>query len=130
MRGIIYKTVWIVLLIVSGMGRLAAQIPEEVVNGFKTGNAGALSVYFSQNIEMVVLDHDDIFSKAQAQQILASFFNQHEAHGFSLKHQGGKEGARYAIGSLITENGTFRVYFLLKEEGNKTCIHQLRIEKQ
>jgi hypothetical protein len=45
-------------------------------------------------------------------------------------HQGGKEDARYAIGSLETDKETFRVYFLLKNKDNKPLIHQLRIEKE
>jgi len=79
---------------------------------------------------MVVLEHDDVFSKAQAQQIVSDFFNRNKAQEFSIIHQGGKEGARYAIGNLVTNNGTFRVYFLLKDAGDKSFIHQLRIEKQ
>ena len=110
--------------------RLVAQIPDEVVTSFRTGNANTLSGYFNQNIEMVVLEHDDVYSKAQAQQIVSNFFSQNKAQEFSIIHQGGKEGARYAIGNLKTNNGTFRVYFLLKDEGNKAYIHQLRIEKQ
>ena len=110
--------------------QLHAQVPDEVVLSLKTGNASKLSEYFNQNIEMVVLERDDVYSKAQAQQIVATFFNQYKAKGFTIIHQGGKEGARYAIGSLITNKGTFRVYFLVKDAGDKAYIHQLRIEKQ
>ncbi len=130
MRGIIFKSLFIGILLVFVAARLVAQIPDEVVTSFRTGNANTLSGYFNQNIEMVVLEHDDVYSKAQAQQIVSNFFSQNKAQEFSIIHQGGKEGARYAIGNLKTNNGTFRVYFLLKDEGNKAYIHQLRIEKQ
>lgn len=130
MRGIIYKSLVIGIMFVFLAIRLVAQIPDDVITSFKTGNASTLSVYFNQNIEMVVLEHDDVFSKAQAQQIVSNFFSQNKAQEFSVIHQGGKEGARYAIGNLITNKGTFRVYFLLKNAGNKSYIHQLRIEKQ
>jgi hypothetical protein len=130
MRGIIYKSLIIGILFVFVTARLVAQVPDEVVVSFRTGNANTLSTYFNQNIEMVVLEHDDVYSKAQAQQIVSNFFSQNKAQEFSIIHQGGKEGARYAIGNLKTDNGTFRVYFLLKDAGNKAYIHQLRIEKQ
>jgi hypothetical protein len=130
MKGIVYKSLIIGILFVFAATRLVAQIPDDVVASFRTGNANTLSDYFNQNIEMVVLEHDDVYSKAQAQQIVSNFFSQNKTQEFSIIHQGGKEGARYAIGNLKTNNGTFRVYFLLKNAGNKAYIHQLRIEKQ
>ncbi|MDD4191078.1 MAG: DUF4783 domain-containing protein [Mangrovibacterium sp.] len=130
MREMICKSLVTGVLVLFAAAQLAAQIPDEVVTGFKTGNAATLSAYFNQSIEMVVLEHDDVFSKAQAQQIVSDFFSRNKAQEFSIIHQGGKEGARYAIGNLVTNNGTFRVYFLLKDAGDKSFIHQLRIEKQ
>ncbi len=118
------------MLFLFAVTRLAGQIPDDVVVSFRTGNANTLSVYFNENIEMVVPDHDDVYSRAQAQQIISGFFSQNKAQEFNIIHQGGKEGARYAIGNLKTDKGSFRVYFLLKEAGNKAYIHQLRIEKQ
>ncbi len=118
-----------VALVFSGI-HLFAQIPDEIVSSLKSGNANKLSEYFNQNIEMVVLDNDDVYSKAQAQQIVSSFFSKNKAKGFSIIHQGGKDGSSYAIGNLSTSTGTFRVYFLIKEAQDKAYIHQLRIEKQ
>ncbi len=130
MREAIRKSLMLGMVFMLAATRLVAQIPDDVVVSFKTGNATTLSGYFNQNIEMVVLEYDDVYSKAQAQQIISNFFSQNKAQEFSIIHQGGKEGARYAIGNLKTDNGTFRVYFLLKDAGNKAYIHQLRIEKQ
>ena len=130
MKRIIYKPLIFTLAFVFAGLQLFAQMPDELVLSLKTGNASNLSSYFNENIELVVLDRDDVYSKAQAQQIVTSFFDQYEVQGFSIIHQGGKEGAKYAIGNLTTNNGTFRVYFLLKNDGSKAYIHQLRIEKQ
>lgn len=107
-----------------------AQVPNEVILSLKTGDASTLSNYFNENIELVVLDKDDVYSKEQAKQIVASFFSANSPQRFAIIHQGGKEGARYAIGNLTTTTGVFRVYFLLKEKGQKAYIHQFRIEKQ
>lgn len=130
MRGRTYKSLMIAVLFVLMTIPLIAQIPDEVVVSLKTGNASTLSNYFNENIEMVVLKHDDVYSKAQAQQILSSFFSQNKAQEFSIIHTGGKEGAHYAIGNLTTNNGVFRVSVFMKSAGNKAYIHQLRIEKQ
>ncbi|WP_159522303.1 DUF4783 domain-containing protein [Sunxiuqinia indica] len=107
-----------------------AQVPDEVILSLKTGNASTLSNYFNDNIELVVLEKDDVYSKDQAKQIVANFFSSNTAQRFAIIHQGGKEGARYAIGNLTTQSGVYRVYFLLKEKGSQVYIHQLRIEKQ
>lgn len=109
-----------------------AQIPDEIILSLETGNSKVLSDYFNQNVELVVLENDNVYSKAQAKQIVNNFFSSHtpEPQGFSILHQGGKEGAKYVIGNLITNNGSFRVYFLLKKNGGKEYIHQLRIEKK
>ena len=107
-----------------------AQIPDDLVLSLKTGNASTLSSYFNQNIELFVIDQDDVYSRAQAQQIVSNFFNQNKATGFSIIHQSGKEDTKYAIGKLTTNKGVFRVSFLVKNENGKSVIHQLRIEKE
>ena len=107
-----------------------SQIPDEIVLSIQNGNDEMLANYFNENVELVVESHDDVFSKAQAKQIVAEFFKANKPKQFSIIHQGGKDGARYAIGSLVTNNGTFRVYFLVKNKLNSPYIHQLRIEKQ
>ena len=107
-----------------------SQIPDEIVVSIQNGNVETLASYFNQNVELVVESHDDVFSKSQAKQIVVEFFKSNKPKQFNIIHQGGKEGARYAIGSLTTATGTFRVYFLLKNNGSASYIHQLRIEKQ
>jgi hypothetical protein len=108
-------------------------VPQEIINALDTGNAKQLAGYFNQNVELVVLDNDNVYSKAQAQQIVSNFFSSFapvEENAFSVIHNSGKEGAKYVIGKLQTEKGDFRIYFLLKQNNGQEYIHQLRIEKQ
>lgn len=110
-----------------------AQVPADIVVSFNTGNSKLLSGFFNQNVELVVLDNDNVYSKAQAEQIVNSFFSSFKplkTNAFSVIHNSGKEGAKSVIGKLKTAKGDFRVYFLLKKDGSKEYIHQLRIEKQ
>jgi len=107
-----------------------AQIPDDIILSLKSGNAKILSDYFNQNVELVVPDSDNVYSKAQAQQIVGNFFSTYTPVNFTVIHRGGKEGAKYVIGNLGTKEGNFRVYFLLKKNQGKDFIHQLRIEKQ
>lgn len=107
----------------------AVSIPEGVINSLKTGNAKELSNYFNTNIELAVIDKEDVFSKTQAEVILADFFKTNPVTGFTVVHQGGKEGSQYVIGNLTTSKGTYRVNIYLKEVNQKTVISQLRIDK-
>ena len=110
--------------------KASAQIPDEIIQSLKSGDSKTLSNYFNQNIELVVLNEDNVCSKAQAQQIVGKFFSNNSPESFSIIHQGGKEGAQYVIGNLVTNKGSFRIYFLLKKNDGKDYIHQLRIEEQ
>lgn len=121
------------ILLIAGMIYFVpaqAQIPNEIILSLKNGNSKVLSGYFNQNVELVVLENDNVYSKAQAQQIVNNFFSNYNPENFTVIHQSEKSGAKYLIGNLTTSNGNFRVYFLLKKNDGKDYIHQLRIEKQ
>ncbi len=128
------KKVLFILFFISGFiifsNQSQAQVPDEIIQSFKTGDSKTLSDYFNLNVEIVVLENDNVYSKAQAQQIVSKFFSANSPESFNVIHQGGKEGAQYVIGNLVTNKGSFRVYFLLKKNNGKDYIHQLRIEKQ
>ncbi len=128
-RNIVNKVLLSVVFVLASI-LVKAQIPDELVLSLKTGNASGLASYFNQNIELFVLDSDDVYSRAQAEQIVSNFFNQNKASDFTIIHQSGKEDTKYAIGKLSTNNGVFRVSFLMKNDNSKPVIHQLRIEKQ
>jgi len=122
----------LILLLFSllAVSQVFAQIPDEIILSLKSGNAKVLATYFNQNVELVIPEHDNVYSKAQAEQIVANFFVRNQPDRFNIIHQRGKEGAQYVIGNLVTRQGAFRVYFLLKKTDGKDIIHQLRIEKQ
>jgi hypothetical protein len=107
-----------------------AQIPDEITASLQSGNATMLSKYFNQNVELVVLENENVYSKAHAEQVISNFFKNYPPTRFSIIHQGGKGDSRYAIGTLHTQAQNFRVYFLIKTTNNISLIHQLRIEKQ
>ena len=108
----------------------SAQIPDEIISSLKTGNSTTLSKYFNQNVELVVLENESVCSKSQAQQVINDFFGKYPPQKFTVIHQGGKGDSNYAIGNLETQNGKFRVYFLIKTINQVSFIHQLRIEVQ
>ena len=123
----------VVLLSLSSLTARAqdqAKIPEGIAIAIKAGNAAELSKYMNSTIELLLLDKEDFYKKNVAETILKDFFAEYQTKDFTIRHQGAKNDAQYAIGNLITERGDFRVYFLLKKVGPDLLIHQIRIETE
>ena len=121
---ILFLTFWLLIHPFNSSG----QILQPIITGLKVGDAKIVASHFYENIELVILDHELVCSKAQGEQILKDFFIHHKPFDFRITHQGGEDSA-YAIGKLQTRDGNFRVYFLLKSKGGKAQIVQLRIDK-
>ena len=49
---------------------------------------------------------------------------------FTILHKGSsKDGAKYTIGNLTTQEGKFRVYYYMKANGDSFLIHELSLNK-
>ncbi len=132
MRSIKYIFAGIFMILVcssSAISQNQDDLPRELLTALKQGNSTNLSNFFGDRIQLTIDDKEAIYSKSQANQIMAKFFKEFPPTGFTKKHAGGKPEARYVIGSLITTKGSFRVNFLLKNDTGKFIVHQLRIEK-
>jgi hypothetical protein len=118
----------IVLCSLPALGQGQANIPAGISIAIKAGNASELAKYMNSTIELLLLDKEDFYKKNVAETILKDFFSEYQTKDFTIRHQGAKNDAQYAIGNLKTEKGDFRVYFLLKKVDQELLIHQIRIE--
>lgn len=110
---------------------ISAQNPdtESVVAALEAGNANALVELCIANLDLTVMGKDDVYSRAQAEQILKKFFSANNPSGFTTEHSGvSKMGDHYVIGKLKTEGGVKRVTFFQKKVDERFLIKQLRIE--
>lgn len=110
---------------------LLAQTPEaNIAAAISVGSHKDLARYFDTKVDMVVLEKENSYSKAQAELIIKDFFEKNRVSGHQVIHRGkSRDGAQYAIGSLTTATGTYRTYVLTKGEGEKVRILQLRFEQ-
>ena len=106
------------------MNAQSSEVPSEIISALNQGNSGQLSGYLNANVELVIDNKNDVFSKQQAAGIIADFFRKNRVSSFQLLHKGNKEAASFVIGMLKTGTGSFRVYVLTR----KNEIQQLRIE--
>ena len=102
----------------------SAEVPSGIISALKEGDAGQLAESLNDNVELVIGNQNDVFSKQQATGIIADFFRKNHVIDFQLLHKGNKDATSFAIGTLKTNTGVFRVYVLTR----KNEIQQLRIE--
>lgn len=109
---------------------LSQTVPADLINALGQGDASAMSAWFHQSLEMSILEEEYETSRNQATRILESFFKSNKPTGFTVSFEGTKEQSKYAIGTLSTSNGSFRVNLFFLDKDNKRLIYYLSIEKE
>ena len=125
------KLFFISLLVFTASTYTAAQtneISSEIIAALDEGNASEINANLGPNVELVIGNKNDVFSKQQASGIINDFFRTNKVSSFQVLHKGNKDAASFAIGTLKTSGGNFRVYVLTRKQGTSPLIQQLRIE--
>ncbi len=107
---------------------LYAQSIDGVVTGIKNGNAGQITDNAGESFSLTIMDKSNNYSKSEAQQAIKDFFSKNPVKGFEVKHKGNSPKGQYAIGTLSTSGGNFRVNIFMKKEGSKEVIKELRFQ--
>lgn len=127
------KTKITLLLLIVSFSSFAGGIDiiDGIATAIRSGNPKNISKYFIENIDLKVIDKEDVYSKQQSEMILKDFFGKHPVKSYTVAHKSDpKGGSQYVIGTLETDNGKFRVSFLIKTTGSNTLIQQFRIEAE
>lgn len=118
---LLFSSVWM-------MGQ--ADITNQVSNALKSGNAKTLSDHFTSNVDITILNDENMYAKDQAAVKLNKFFASNKPSNFTIKHKGtSKLDDQYRIGELVTDQGTYRVTFFMKKDGDEMKIKQIRVEE-
>ncbi|WP_316785447.1 DUF4783 domain-containing protein [Pedobacter frigiditerrae] len=106
-------------------------IIDDLSTYFKSGNSKDIAKNFASSVELIVIDQEDVYSKAQSEQILRDFFIKNTPSKSTIIHRlSSNPNYRHCILSLNTKNGKFRVTITmnLKKPSNAFLITELRIE--
>ena len=122
------KSVFIAICLLLASVVSAQSEIQNVATGFQNGNPSAVSDYFDNNVELIILSVNGTFSKQKAADMLSDFFRKNPVQRFNLAHRGISGNSSFGTGNLSTPNGDFRVYFLFRKKGNLQVIKTLRIE--
>lgn len=101
---------------------------ESVFAALKSGNASQLAGRFEQTLTLTLPDQSAQLNKVQAQAAISKFFAAYPVTGFELKHRGNAPAGAFAIGTLLTEKGQFRVNIFMSAAGSKEGVRELRIQ--
>ena len=108
---------------------MAQEIPAGVITAFKRGSSQELSKYMGDKGNLVLQGSSTNVDKQKATAVMQDFFTKNKVNGFTVNHQGKRDGSSFVIGTLVTTNGNFRVNCFLKKVQDKCLIHQIRIDK-
>ena len=93
------------------------------------GNADALSAWFAENLEVAVLAKASDASRAQARQIVKTFFENYTPRSFNINHTAGRANMKYALGTLKAGGETFNVTIFLSCKDESYKIKQFKVER-
>jgi hypothetical protein len=108
-----------------------ADIYDDIALAVKNGNYKEVAKYFNVRVEIKIGDDENICSKSQAEIILRDFFTKNPAINFIIKHKGAStKEMSYIIGNYQSTTGSFRTYFLFKQEGKNLFIQELHFDRE
>lgn len=129
MKHFLALVVYFSSFIPSSLGKI--DVIDELSAQFKQGNAKEIAKYFAPSVELIIIDQEDVYNKAQSEQILRDFFVKNTPQKSVIIHRlSTNSNYRLGIFTLYTKTGKFRVTLtmVLKKPSNNFLITELRIE--
>ena len=122
------------LITLLSCGRLLAQpagydVFVPICKYMAQGNADNLSAWFDDNLEIAVVSQGSNASRAQAKQIVKTFFEHYTPRSFEVNHTAGRDNMKYALGTLKAGGENFSVTIFVSSKGKSYKIQQLKIER-
>jgi hypothetical protein len=103
-----------------------------ITTAFEKSNYNTISDYFNDKIDINIDGNEGVYGKAQAKEILKSFFEKHKpVTAFKTIHSGkSNENLFFFIGKLTFGKSNFRTYVLYQKKENTFIIKEIRIEPE
>jgi hypothetical protein len=96
---------------------------------FSASDAQKVSAYFSSTLELNILSEENVYSKAQAEQIMRDFFSKNKPVSIKIVHRlSSNPNYKLAVFSMVTAKDKFRVSISLGSSGETFLVKEIRIE--
>ena len=117
-----------------GLFTPAEQAPaalDDVCRAIGGGNVAELSAFMDEEVELSILNEEELYTREQATAVLTKFFKENAPSSFGKVHYGLSKGkdAEYCIGTLATNNGTFRVYIYVAKTAGGVMLQELKFDR-
>ncbi len=107
-------------------------LPKVIATAFRNADYNTLADFFNNKVDINIGNNEGVYGKAQAKEILKSFFEKHQpVTTFQSIHNGNSnENLFFSIGKLTAGKQSFRTYLLYQKNGNEIIIKEIRIEPE
>ena len=93
-----------------------SEVINDMRSALKAGSSKELVKSFNTMVELNFEGEKSNYSRSQSELVLKEFFKKYPPTNFQYIHQGAsKQGLTYVIGKYTFENGSFRVWILIKK---------------
>lgn len=123
--------IFFLLAFVTSMSFAQNEIFSKLRLAIKAGDSKTISTYLDQSLDLKIESQEGTYSGTQAEFVLKDYFRKYPPQSFEYIHKGeSPAGAKYAIGSYVSNGGTFRVYMKLKKIGANYRIDTLDFTRE
>ncbi len=122
----------VLIVITPPLASMAQSTPVgQINNAFRSGDVAGITRYMDNVVDVTLNNNQSTSSRTQAEMMLRDFFSKNEPKSFEAGHSGQNQQTNtfFSIGHLNTSNGRYRVYILLKQQGQNYLLQEIRIEK-
>jgi hypothetical protein len=101
---------------------------DDITYAIRLGNAGELSRYLDNRVDISLPEKSDNYSKIQAEMIIRDFFTTNGVRNFVVRKMGYSGSAEYCVGVLQTKNGDYRTTIFTRQKGDRLLLEELRFQ--
>lgn len=116
-------------IVISNLSAQESDVIDTIAKSFATEDASKIADQFSSTLELNILSEENIYSKAQAEQILRDFFSKNKTTSVKIVHRlNSNPNYKLAVFSLLTAKEKYRISISLSNTGERFLIKEIRIE--
>src|SRR5580692_2213589 len=101
---------------------------DDITYAIRLGNAGELSRFLDNRVDISLPEKTDNYSKIQAEMIIRDFFSTNGVRNFVVRKTGYSGSAQYCVGVLQTKNGDYRTTLFTRQKGDRLLVEELRFQ--
>lgn len=102
---------------------------DEILDGVNKGDAEKISRYFDKTVDITVKNKSQSYSKSQGSLVLKDFFYNVKVLHFEIVDLSRQpDQSEYLFGNLITKQGNFRTFILIRPRGDSKLLQEIRFE--